>query len=230
MQENNVQSLIDYVKDLTGQTNASDAKIVRALNFGTDHLSYLKMMASGRADWDSRNHGDIQVVTATTSDALLTLENELVSVKKLELQKPDGSYTTLEPVDQRTDEYEGLKNQSGTPTNYDIVGNTLRLLPVPTASFTYKLTFARIHPRYATDNLTQATGLNPVDEEYVALYAADRLMIGTNDPSRAQVRNELTVKAEEVKHAANHKDQSSARRMKPVLNSAFNRNLTSRTQ
>lgn len=230
MQNNTVQTLIDYVKDISGQTNASTAKILRALNFGTDHLSYLKMMASGRADWDSRNHGDLNRTTTTTSNSKLLLENELTSVKKLELLGSNGEYRTLDPIDRRDDAYESMKNQSGTPTAYDIDGTVVRLLPTPDASHTYRITFSRIHPRFSADNLSQATGMNPLDEEYVALYAADKIMLGVSDSARVQVRNELTVKAEEIKHAANRKDQASPRRMKPTLTSAFSKRLTSRTQ
>lgn len=225
MQNNTVTTLIDYVKDLTGLTNATNAKIIRALNFGTDHLSLLKTMAGSRADWDSSNHGDISRVTTTTSDSTLDLENELVTVKKLELVGSNGEYKTIEPTDRRYDGYESIKNATGTPTHYDIVGNTVRLMPTPDQSFTYRLTFGRVHPRYSVDNLTQATGLSPLDEEYVALYAADRLMIGANDPSRVAIRQELQIKKDEVIMVETKKDQSSARRMRPMQMAAFsNRN------
>ena len=45
MIQNTVQTLIDYVKDLSGQTNLANAKAIRALNFGADHLSVIKLMA-----------------------------------------------------------------------------------------------------------------------------------------------------------------------------------------
>lgn len=225
MQNRTVQTLIDYIKDLTGQTNLTNAKAIRALNFGTDHLSYLKKVASGRSDWDSANHGDVSRVTTTTGDSKLELENELVSIKKLEFIAASGEYKTLEPIDRRDTTYEALKNATGTPTHYDLSGNFVRLLPTPNQTFTYRLTYGRIHPRFSVDNLTQATGLDPLDEEYVALYAADRIMIGVSDSARTAIRNELVMKAEEVKLSAQTKDQASARRMKPKVHSAFSKQL-----
>ena len=47
MQTNTVQTLLDYVKDLSGQTNVATAKVIRALNFGTDNLTYLKLLTTG---------------------------------------------------------------------------------------------------------------------------------------------------------------------------------------
>lgn len=232
MIQNTVQTLIDYVKDLSGQTNASNAKVIRALNFGTDHLSVLKLMAGSKTNPDSSNHTDLSRTTVTTSDATLSLSGgeldngEALTFRHLEIGQGDG-YERLIPIDSRDAEYENLQNQTGIPRYFDIEGNILRLLPQPATSYTYRLSFGRVHPRYSADNLTQATGLLPNEEEYVALYAADRLMIGSNDPSRVQVRNELTVKAEEIKKMLALRDQSTSKRLKPkastLTSNSFNR-------
>ena len=231
MQQNTVQTLIDYVKDLSGLTNASNAKIIRALNFGTDHLSVIKLMVGSRTNPDSSNNTDLSRTGVTTSALTLSLSGgdldngEVMTFRHVEILSGDV-YERLYPIDSRDSEYEYLQNQTGTPTHFDIEGNILRLLPKPNTSYTYRLSYGRVHPRFSADNLTQATGLLPNEEEYVALYAADRLMIGSNDPRRAQVKQDLREKKLEIEKMTGLRDQTANKRLKPrastISRNAFN--------
>lgn len=220
MIQNTVQTLVDYVKDLSGQTNAPIGKIIRALNFGTDHLSVIKLMAASKTNPDSSNQTDLSRTLVTTNASTLTLSGgtldvgEALSFRHLEIGE-DGGYRRLFPIDSRDDMYEYLQNQSGQPDYYDIEGNTIRLYPVPDGSYTYRLSYGRVHPRFDENNLTQSTGLLPNEEEYVALYAADRIMIGMSDSARTAVRNELTVKENEIKKMTALRDQTASKRVKP---------------
>jgi hypothetical protein len=228
MIQNTVQTLIDYVKDLSGLTNVTTAKVIRALNFGADHVSVIKLMAGSKTNPDSSNHTDLSRTVVTTSDLTLGLsggtldEGEAFSLRHLEIATGD-TYTRLVPIDSRDSQYEDLQNQTGEPTHFDIEGNLLRLLPKPNTSYTYRLSYGRVHPRYSASNLTQATGLLPNEEEYVALYATDRLMIGSNDPSRTNIRNEMTVKAGEIVKMTGLRDQTANKRLRPRANT-FSRN------
>ena len=228
MQQNTVQTLIEYVKDLSGQDDASTAKIIRGLNFGTDHISVLKLMAGSKTNPDSSNNTDLSRTSVTTSDTVLELSGgdldlgEALTFRHLEILL-NGQYTRLNPIDSRDSGYTILQNQTGTPTNFDIEGNVIRPLPIPNGSFTYRLSYGRVHPRFSADNLTQATGLLPNEEEYVALYAADRLMIGMSDSERSAVRNELAVKAGEITKMTSLRDQATSKRLKPKDRAMTNR-------
>ena len=228
MQQYTVQTLIDYVKDISGQTNATTAKIIRALNFGVDHLSVIKLMTGSKTNPDSSNQSDLSRVTVTTSDTTLSISGgdlesgEALVFRHLEIATGD-TYTRLILIDSRDAEYEYLQNETGEPTHFDIEGNIVRPLPVPSGSYTYRLSYGRVHPRFTTDNLTQSTGLLPNEEEYVALYAADRIMLGSSDTARVAVRNELTAKEEEIKKMTALRDQSVSKRLKPKQ-STFTRN------
>lgn len=228
MIQNTVQTLIDYVKDISGQTNASDAKIIRAMNFGADHISVIKQLTGSKTNPDSSNHTDVSRTSVTTSDTTLSLtggdldEGEALILRHLEILTGD-IYTRLVPIDSRDSQYEYLQGQTGEPEYFDIEGNQIRLLPLPTASYTYRLSYGRVHPRFSTSNLTQATGLLPNEEEYVALYAADRIMIGSSDSARTAVRNELTIKKTEIEKMTSLRDQTAPKRLKPNRNT-FTRN------
>ena len=220
---NTVQTLIEEVKDLSGQTNATNAKVIRLLNRGTDRLSAIRLEIARKSGWDSRNQTDVSRVTTTTSDATLQLEDELLTLLELERENADGTFTTLNPIDRRDSQYAALKNQTGTPSAYDMNGRLLRPLPAPTASVTYRLTYGRPHPRYTVDNLAQGSGVMPTEEEFVIFYAADRLMIGMSDSARAAVRNELTVMERNIEKMAANVDQATPKRLKPQTRAATNR-------
>ena len=223
MQTNTVQTLIEYVKDLSGQSNVADAKVVRWLNAGTDRYSAMAVEIAMKFGWDSRNQTDVNRATTTTSDTKLEIEDELLTLLELERLNADGSYTKLNPVDRRDSEYEALKGQTGTPSAYDLDGQLIRPLPAPDSTFTYRLTYSRAHPRYSVDNLTQSTGILPVHEEYIAFYAADRIMIGMSDSARTAVRNELTVMENNIKKLLSNRDQATPKRLKPKTFAGSNR-------
>lgn len=213
MIQNTVQTLLEYIKDISGQTNLNTAKAIRALNFGVDNLSVITQLAGGKSAPDSSNHTNLPRSVVTTSDTTLALYGgdvavgELSTLKRLEILE-NGSYRQLLPIDALDSDYKLIENQTGTPTHFDPEGQIIRLYPAPNASFTYRMSYGRVHPRYSADNLTQATGLLPTEEEYVALYAADRVMIGASDTLRATVKNELIEKKREIRDLASKKDQT----------------------
>ena len=223
MQNNTVQTLIDYVKDLTGLDNVSDAKVIRALNFGVDNYSYLRITSSGTWQWDSRNQGDLNRVTASVVGGKAELEDELIALEHVEVLGVDGKYFTVHPKDQRTEgePLETIYSGGTTPQYYDLDGRTLRLFPAGSA--TVRLSFSRAHPRYSVDSLTGPTGVSPTDEEYIAMYAADRLMIGAVSNQRTAVRNELVIMKADIKDMASKMDRDTARRLKATIPSTFTR-------
>lgn len=223
MNNNTVQTLVDYIKDLTGLTNASDAKVIRAINFAIDHYSYLALTSSGHWKWDSRLNNDISRVTGTlTTSGKITLEEEAATLEHLEILI-NGKYKTLKPRDQRDSDtpFDSLYNGTGKPEVYDVEGRFVRVFPTPDQSYTVRLSYGRAHPRFTTADLASAVGIEPMHEEYIALYAADRLMIGSNDPSRTQIRNEMQVKQEEIRDLFSKRDQDTPRRLKAKVAAPF---------
>jgi len=229
MHQNTLQTLIDYVKDISGQTNAPTAKIIRALNFGVDDYSRQRILCSKRFSPDSTNHGNIARVTATATGGKLSLTEleELIGIRQVEVYV-NGQYEIVEPIDIQ-DESESLDkvySGTGTPKVYDVRSNHLYFYPTPSSGLTVRVEYTRNHPRFSADNLTQDVGVLNIDDEYVALFAADRIMIGTNDPSRTQVRNELENKKREMKQTFANLDQDKSKRLKtrvkaPFISNAF---------
>lgn len=222
---NTLADTIQYVKDLTGQTNASDAKIVRALNYAVDHYTYLALTSSGKWKWDSTNQTDKPRMTTTITSATdkVELEVDTITVNQLEVLV-DGKYKIVHPIDIRDNQEQPLESEysvAGVPQYYDFDGRNLYLFPVSDATRTLRVTVGRAHPRFDSSDTTVSIGVSPIHEEYIALYAADRLMIGSNDPSRTQIRNEMTVKQEEIRDLFSKRDQDTGMRIKSKIPSVF---------
>lgn len=224
MIENTLQTLIDEVKELSGQSSASNAKVIRALNRGVDSLSLLSLIASGRMKNDSTKHGDIPRVTTTVlaGTTKLALETELATIQQMDILV-DGIYQRLEPIDRRDNDRTPLDATytTGTPKYYDVEAGHAYLYPVPDNTYTVRLTYGRPHPRYSADDLLLSTGIEPLHEDYVMMFATDRMMLGTNDPSKASVRNDLVVLRQDVINSLKGKDEDRPLRLKPKLHSSF---------
>lgn len=225
MQSNTLSNTIDFIKDITGLTGASTAKIIRALNYGADHYTYLALTSSGRWKWDSTNQTDINRITTTITSAndKVELEVDTITVNRVEVLV-DGKYQIVHPTDIRDNNEEPLQtqfNDAGIPKYFDFDGRQLYLFPVSDQTRTLRVTIGRAHPRFTASDLTVGMGVPPIHEEYLALYAADRLMIGSSDTARTAIRNELTVKEAEIRDLFSKRDQNTGRRIKSMIPSVF---------
>lgn len=222
METNTVQTLIDSIKDLSGQTNLDNDKAIRALNFGADDYSRLAVFSSGKWKQDSPNSTGLPRITTTISgsNAKVSLPTELLAIEKVEIQV-DGKYQPVDPVDIRDDKSISLETKhdtAGTPLKYDYDSGYLYIYPVSDVSRTLRVTYSRAHPRFTADNLTQATGVVPIDDEYIVLYATKYVMTGTNDPSITGIKNDLAVLKNDIKNAFSKRDMDTKRRLKGLIN------------
>lgn len=222
---NTLADTIEYIKDLTGLTNLSDAKVIRAINYAADHYTYLALTSSGRWKWDSTNHTDIARLTTTITSAndKVELEADTVTIQQVEILV-DGKYSIVHPIDIRDNQNQPLQSEysvAGVPSYFDFDGRNLYLFPVSDSSRTLRVTVGRAHPRFSSSDTSVGLGVSPIHEEYIAFYASDRLMIGSNDPSRTAIRNEMTVKQEEIRDLFSKRDQDSGRRIKSSIPSVF---------
>lgn len=227
MIENTVQTLIDSVKDLTGQTNLSNAKAIRALNFAVDDWSLQTILASGKWRRDSTNHGNVSRITATlpANQTKLSLPTDMIAIRQVEILV-EGTYQILHPTDIKdaSEPLDAIHQGAGLPERYDYDSNHLYFYPVSDSARTVRITYSRNHPRFSADNLTQDTGVLSIDEEYVVLYAADFIGIGVSDTARAAVAQKLAGKRADMRQSFAGFDQDTPRRMRPKADGAFSSN------
>lgn len=225
MQTNTVQTLIDSVKDLTGLTNLSTAKAIRALNFGVDDYSRLTILASGKWRQDSTNHGNVSRITTTLSSGAtkLSLPAELIAIRQVEVLQ-EGKYLIVEPTDVHEHPDYPLSSkysESGLPKYYDYDSSHLYFYPTSDEARTVRVTYSRAHPRFDTGNLSQDTGVLQIDEEYVVLYAADYCAVGASDSARVAIAQKLADKKRDVMNTFSNLDQDTPRRLKPSTAGPF---------
>lgn len=222
MQNNTLQTLIDYIKDLTGLNNASDAKIIRAINFAADEYSRIQQEVGGKRDYSA--YSNISRETTTTSNSKVSLDTDVISVEHVDILV-DGKYQTLVPIKSRDYEQplDTVFNTPARPEHYEYYNHHLYLYPAPDTSYTLRLTYLRAHPRFSTDNLTVSTSIIPIDDEFLANGAITRLMIGSNDPSMVSIRDAYERMKADIRTTIGKIDQDTAVRLKPKINSAFTR-------
>ena len=227
METNTIQTLIDYVKDISGQTNISNAKVVRALNFGVDDYTRLAITSSGRWKFDSPNQSNIPRITTTigSSDEKVSLPTDLISIDMVEVLE-NGKYQVVNPIDRRDSQdtpLSSIYDTAGLTKYYDYDSGFLYLHPQSNTSRTLRITYSRAHPRFSTDNLSQSVGVIPIDEEYIAFYAASRVLIGTKGNARVDVRDELVRMRRDIKDLFSKRDQDTVGRLKAKVPSVFKR-------
>jgi len=223
METTTLEDLIQEIKDTTGLTNLSDAKVIRAINRGLDHYSYMGLTSSGTWKWDSRLNSDISRVTGTvTTSGKVSIENELVTVEHVEVLV-NGKYKTLVQKDQRdsSEPLDSAYSATGTPAYYDIEGRFIRVYPLPDTSYTVRVSYGRAHKRFTVADLESSIGVEPIHEEYIELYASRKLMRGSNDPILTDIRAELKEKQEEIRDLFSKRDQDTPRRLKAKIPSTF---------
>ena len=227
MEINTVQTLIDSVKDLTGQDNIATAKVIRALNFGVDDWSTQTILASGKWRRDSTNHGNVSRITATlpAGQTKLSLPTDLIAIRQVEVLV-GGTYIVVEPTDvhDSSEPLDTTYQGSGVPEKYDYDSNHLFFYPVSDSSRTVRISYSRAHPRFSASNLTQDTGVLAIDEEYVVLYAADFVAIGISDTARVAIAQKLAEKRKSMHQTFALIDQDTTRKVRPHTDGVFSNN------
>lgn len=227
MIENTVYDLIESIKDLSGQTNISTAKAIRALNFGADSYSRLHILNSGKWKEDSNNHENLPRITTTitSADEKVSLPLELIAIQNVEVMT-DGRYQPLEHIDAYDSKDASLSTvyaTTGVPKRYDYDADNLYLYPQTDSSITLRVTYSRAHPRFSVDELTQSTGVVPIDDEYLVMYAVKYVMTGSNDPSIVGIKQDLQGMRNDVVVMYQNRNQNSVRRIKPKISNAFSK-------
>jgi len=99
-------------------------------------------------EWDDTNQTDLPTGTGTLVEAQesYSFSAEYLRIKRIKVKNYDGKYQLLEQIDPQVidemgmtiEEYFGTDSsgdpETGMPSHYDILGDTIRLYPSPTAT------------------------------------------------------------------------------------------------
>lgn len=170
------QGLCQDIDFTCGTTTTSFPKVdkVRAVNFGLDEVADLIQKVSGAWSWEDSGQTDLPIGTTNIVDdqADYTIDTSFLSILGVYI-KDNGFYKEITPIDRRPI-IENDTQQTGTPNNYYISGNSIFLYPIPDANITagLKIHFQRNIKYFATDATTATAGYNPQFYKLASLYAS----------------------------------------------------------
>lgn len=150
------------------------AKIVASVNNYLDTVTGYAIGADKTFQWDDTNHTKLPIGTtnlvANQSDySFLTDEqgNSILTLTRMEIQDPSGTYRVLLPIDQDDfrDAIDTEQTTTSLPTHYDkIADNIIRLFPKPATSVTagLKFYFQRTGSYFLASDTTKQPGVSPL--------------------------------------------------------------------
>lgn len=212
------QGLIEHLKFITGQDSLHKNDAVRLINFAIDDYSYLALTSSGRWKFDDSTNTDLPIATATLNagETSIPLETDFLTIEQVQL---DGNI--LVPIDNneyRTITPTELYGTGGTPGYYDYDSHSLFFYPIPGSAHTVTVLYSRASPYFDVDDTTAAIGIPRIHHEYLALHAAHRLSLRTNDTNRNELRNELVAFEERIRDFYSKRDKTSGRKLRAKIN------------
>lgn len=93
-------------------------------------------------------------LTCTISDGYVTLPTDMLEMRRLVLNRTDGTLRPLKYVtpDELVNDYPW--NETGEPTVFTVIGNELQLARIPDAAYTLELTYVQRIPALSDSNTT----------------------------------------------------------------------------
>lgn len=169
-------------------SSLTDANLTIMLKVAANRVTSLIQNADGRWEYDDPNNTDAPIATAAivTSQQDYQVSTTHLQVRRVEIKYTDGNWTQLQPYDNA--DYDGqsitqLATQTGIPRQYDLLGGSIYLWPVPNYSQTasLKVYYERAQKDfdYTTGMFTDSTGstasvpgFNPLYHDLLAYLVA----------------------------------------------------------
>jgi len=152
-------------------------QMTRHSNRALDELTSIILRVDGSWQWDDKNHPDLPIAITDLVDnqGQYTLDANL-TVNRLEITSESGSRSVLEAIDETDvnitlDEY---MEQTGTPTYFDKVGESLFLYPKPNYDLVggMRIYFNRPASYFETTDVNKEPGFAEIFHEFIPVWNA----------------------------------------------------------
>ena len=146
------QGICQEIDRLCDTTDTSYPRLDKTsrVNSALEELIGKIISADGAWEWDDTNQSDLPVATFNLTEAQesYSFASEYLKIKRMRIKDINSRWHLLKQIDQSDlekrgitiDEYFGLTSSGtpflGLPTHYDILGDSFRLYPAPTATYT----------------------------------------------------------------------------------------------
>ncbi len=171
----------------TNSSSFVDADIVILANNAVEHIEALINQADSRWEFDDTNQTDLPIATATVTSGQqdYSMATTHISIDRVELKDSSGNWRKLKPIDQHDIRFQALAEgettrtaayfaTNGIPLEYDKVGNSIFLYPVPnyTQTSSLKIYFTRPPVAFVVGDTNAQPGFNPIFHDLVAYWIA----------------------------------------------------------
>lgn len=159
-----------YLLTKTNSTSMSAANLNSFITPAHDHVVALINKADSRWQWDDTNQSDLPIATTglVINQQDYSLATSHLTIDRIEVKNTSGTFNMLTQIDQqllKRDQATALTqylSSTGTPSQYDLMGSSIFLYPIPnytqTASLKIYFTRAQLNFDYSTGKFTDATG------------------------------------------------------------------------
>jgi|SRR5450631_1938953 hypothetical protein len=168
-----------YFLTKTNSNSFPIANLVIEANNAMDRVASLIRRADARWRWDDENQIDLPVadVDLVSGQQDYTLEEDFLSISRMEIKDQSGFWHTLKPFDELDVPDRSLSAWGaipGIPTHFDVNGQSVTLYPAPNYSQAASLAvyYTRGPVYFTSGDTTKEPGFNSLYHDLVPLWVA----------------------------------------------------------
>lgn len=217
-----------YLFTSTNSTSFPAADVLIALNAAMSRVTSLILQADGRWQWDDDNQSDLPISTTAlvSGQQDYSFPVSYLKILRVEIKGNGGTYfIKLVPRDQEDPmwgmELQGLDSTtSGLPFNYDVIGHSIFLYPIPNYSqnASLKVYFQRSSTDFTSGDLSTGTlvpGFVSIFHDLLALWPSYDFAIANGLDNANQLFAEITRKETELLKYYAHRDPADRPSLSP---------------
>jgi len=176
--------------------------LVLNANFALDRATNLILRSDARWKWDDTNRSDLSIGTQSIvsgqQDYSITVSH--LKILKLRIKDSAGNWISISPTS-RNELTDAQIVATGTPTQYEKIGNSVFLFPTPNYSSTdgLEIQFQRGASYFTISDTTKQPGFASDFHRLVSLYASlDYLTVNGMIQRATMVQNRITAMEQEL--------------------------------
>jgi len=228
-----IGDIVNRIYYLTGTSSSSypAADMLISVNNAYDRVVSLINMSDSKWQWDDTNQTDFPIsTTALVQDQQdYSLNSAHLSIDRVEVKDTNGEWYTLKQIDQQY--LKGLnevalteyRSTTGVPEEYDMVGSSIFLYPIPnySQSASLKLYFIRGPLAFTSGEVTTGTkvpGFNSLFHDLLPLWASYDYAVKTGKRNINLIYTEIERKEKALKEFYNkrNRDDGKTINMEPI--------------
>lgn len=218
------------------KTNASSyvaADMLIEINTAYNRVVSLIDKADRRWQWDDLNNSDLPIATTAivSGQQDYSLATAHLTIDRVEVQNANGNWTELDQIDQqmlkrdRKTALENYRSTPGTPVEYDALGNSVFLYPIPNYSkaASLKLYFTRGPVEFTTADVNagvKSPGFNSLFHELLPLWVDYNYFLVNMPALAAGVMSAIQLKEQAIQDFYGLRDRD----MRPRLTASTDSN------